>query len=228
MYELLIANRNYSSWSLRPWLLMRARDIPFSEHLLPFPGGDSYAFYRPHTPSGRVPCLRDGEVKVWDSLAIVEYLAERHDGVWAPDPVSRAWSRSAAAEMHSSFGALRDICTMNCGIRVALRERPAALERDIARIDELWNEGLARFGGQYLAGAELTAVDAFYAPVVFRAQTYGLEFSGAAEAWRQRMLAHPAMREWYEAALAESWREEGHEDEARQYGEWTADLRRTA
>ncbi len=228
MYELLIANRNYSSWSLRPWLLMRARNIPFGERLLPFPGGDSYAFYKPHTPSGRVPCLRDGDVTVWDSLAIVEYLAERHEGVWASDSVARAWSRSAAAEMHSSFGALRDICTMNCGIRVALRERPAALERDVARIDELWNEGLARFGGPYLAGREFTGVDAFYAPVVFRAQTYGLEFSGEADAWRQRMLAHPAMREWYDAALSEPWREAGHEDEAKQYGEWTADLRAPA
>ena len=225
MYELVMANKNYSSWSLRPWVLMRARDIPFAERLIPFPGGDSAPTYKPFSPSGRVPCLIDGETKVWDSLAIVEYLAERHSDVWPDDAVARAWSRSVAAEMHSSFVTLRDICTMNCGIRVALREWPAALLRDIARIGEIWNEGLSRFGGPYLAGGEFSGADAFYAPVVFRAQTYDLEFGGEADAYRERMLAHPAMRDWYEAALAETWREQGHEDEARLYGSWTADLR---
>jgi glutathione S-transferase len=228
MYELVIANKNYSSWSLRPWVLMRARGIPFTERLIPFPGGDSYAVYKAHTPSGRVPCLVDDGWKVWDSLAIVEYLAERHPGVWPADAKARAWSRSAAAEMHSSFQTLRDICTMNCGIRVALREKPPALQRDITRIGELWNEGLSRFGGPYLAGDEFTGADAFYAPVAFRGQTYGLTWGGDADAYADRLLAHPAMREWYEAALAEPWREKGHEDEARQYGEWTADLRLAA
>jgi glutathione S-transferase len=225
MYELVMANKNYSSWSLRPWVMMRGRGIAFTEKLIPFPGGDSGPTYKPFSPSGRVPCLIDGEIKVWDSIAIVEYLAEKHEGVWPADHVARAWSRSAAAEMHSSFGTLRDICTMNCGIRVALHERSPALLRDIARIGELWNEGLSRFGGPYLAGGEFSGADAFYAPVVFRAQTYGLEFGGAADAYRARMLAHPAMREWYEAALAEPWREKGHEDEARLHGSWTADLR---
>lgn len=225
MYELVIANKNYSSWSLRPWVLMRARGIPFTERLVPFPGGDSYAVYRQHTPSGRVPCLVDGDLRVWDSLAIVEYLAERHAGVWPADAQARAWSRSASAEMHSSFQTLREICTMNCGIRVALAERPAGLMRDLDRIGELWNEGLARFGGPWLAGSEFTGADAFYAPVVFRGQTYGLEFGGEADAYARRMLAHPAMREWYQAALAEPWREKGHEDEARRFGRWTADLR---
>lgn len=225
MYELVMANKNYSSWSLRPWVLMKARGIPFVERLMPFPGGDSYQFYKAYSPSGRVPCLMDEGWPVWDSLAIIEYLAERHAGVWPADAKARAWARSAAAEMHSSFQALRDVCTMNCGIRVALHERTPALERDLARIGELWSEGLSRFGGPFLAGAEFTGVDAFYAPVVFRAQTYDLEFGGAADAYKERMLNHPALREWYEAALAEPWREEGHEDEARQYGEWTADLR---
>src|SRR5690606_22390038 len=180
MYTLYIGNKNYSSWSLRPWVLMRALSISFEEKLIQFPGGDSYDFFRRVSPNGRVPCLVDGDTPVWDSLAIVEYLAERHASVWASDTRARAWSRSAAAEMHSSFGALRNICGMNCGIRVALRERPPALERDLARIGELWNEGLSRFGGPFLAGGGVTAVDAFYAPVVFRAQTYGLEFGGEA------------------------------------------------
>ncbi|MEX0955572.1 MAG: glutathione S-transferase family protein [Rhizobiaceae bacterium] len=225
MYELVMANKNYSSWSLRPWVLMKARGIAFTERLIPFPGGDSYATYRPHTPSGRVPCLIDDGQPVWDSLAIVEYLAERHPGVWPQDAAARAWSRSAAAEMHTAFQTLRDVCPMNCGVRVKLRERPPMLERDIARIGELWNEGLSRFGGPFLAGAEFTGVDAFFAPVVFRAQSFGLDFGGATAAYVERMLAEPSMREWYEAALAEPWREPGHEAEAVQYGDLTADHR---
>jgi glutathione S-transferase len=226
MYELVIANKNYSSWSLRPWVLMRQLGIAFAERLIPFPGGDSRPTYKPFSPSGRVPCLIDEQIRVWDSLAIVEYLAERHDGVWPADPVARAWARSASAEMHSSFQALRDICTMNCGIRVDVAARQAELSGDLARIGELWSEGLSRFGGPFLAGPGFTGVDAFYAPVCFRARTYGLAFGGAADEYLARMLDLPPMREWYAAALAEPWREKGHEDEARAAGPWTQDLRR--
>jgi glutathione S-transferase len=225
MYELFIGNKNYSSWSLRPWVLLEARGIPFAEKLINFPPGDSYDYFRAYTPSGRVPGLRDGDTVVWDSLAIVEYLAERHPGVWPADAAARAWSRSVAAEMHSSFPALRSVCSMNCGIRVKLHERSPALERDIARIGEIWNEGLSRFGGPFLAGPEFTGADAFYAPVVFRAQTYGLAFGGAADGYVRRMLDLPAMREWYAAALAEPWREAGHEGNLATVGEVTADLR---
>jgi len=225
MYGLVIANKNYSSWSLRPWALMRAREIPFTERLIPFPGGDSYALYKAASPNGRVPCLLDGKLAVWDSLAIVEYLAERHSGVWPSDPKARAWSRSASAEMHSSFATLRTMCPMSCGIRAVLHERPPALERDIARIGELWREGLDRFGGPYLAGRDFTAVDAFFAPVAFRAQSYSLGFGPKADDYARRLLEHPALVEWYAAALAEPWREPGHEDETRRFGTWTADLR---
>ena len=225
MYELVMANKNYSSWSLRPWVLMKAKNIAFTERLIPFPGGDSYEFYRAHSPSGRVPCLIDAGVPVWDSLAIVGYLAERHPGIWPQDAAARAWSRSAAAEMHSSFATLRNVCPMNCGVRVKLREKPPMLERDIARIGELWGEGLTRFGGPFLAGAEFTGVDAFYAPVVFRAQSFGLDFGAGGNGYVRRMLEAPAMREWYQAALAEGWREPGHEAEAIQYGDLTADYR---
>ncbi len=225
MYELVMANKNYSSWSLRPWVLMKARGIAFTERLVPFPGGDSYDYFREHSPSGRVPCLIDGEIVVWDSLAIVEYLAERHPGLWPDDAAARAWARCAAAEMHSSFSTLRDVCPMNCGVRVRLTERPAALERDIARIGELWNEGLSRFGGPYLAGDAFTGVDAFFAPVVYRAQSFDLDFGGQAASYFERMLAEPAMYWWYEAALKESWREPGHEAEVVQYGKLTADYR---
>jgi glutathione S-transferase len=228
MYELLIANKNYSSWSLRPWLLMKTLGIPFREKQIPFPTGPSYSTYRPYSPTGRVPCLIDDGNPVWDSLAIVEYLAERHPGVWPADAKARAWARCASAEMHSSFQALRNMCGMSCGIRVRLHERPEALEKDIARIGELWNEGLSRFGGPWLTGQAFTAVDAFFAPVAFRAQSYGLEFGGAADAYVKRMLEHLPMRDWYEAGLAETWREPGHEEELKQFGTWTADLRAKA
>ncbi|HHZ08846.1 MAG TPA: glutathione S-transferase family protein [Rhizobiales bacterium] len=225
MYELLIANKNYSSWSLRPWVLMSALGIPFRERLVPFPTGPSYATFRPYSPTGRVPCLNDDGLAVWDSLAIVEYLAERHPGVWPADAEARAFARCIAAEMHSGFSSLRSMCGMNCGIRVRLHERPAPLEADIARIGEIWNEGLSRFGGPFLAGDSFTAADAFFAPVVFRALTYGLDFGGASAAYVERMLALPAMRAWYEAALVEPWREPDHEAETLSFGTLAADLR---
>lgn len=226
MYELLITNKNYSSWSLRPWVLLKVLGIPFHENQIPLPDGPSAPIFKKISPSGRVPCLVDDGLAVWDSLAIVEYLAERHPGVWPSDAKARAFARSAAAEMHSSFQALRNMCGMSCGLRVRLHDRPAELEADIARIGELWNQGLDRFGGPFLAGPAFTAVDAFFAPVVFRAQTYDLDFGGGSAAYAARILDLPAMREWYDAALAEPWREAGHEAETRAFGTWTADLRR--
>jgi glutathione S-transferase len=228
VYTLHIANKNYSSWSLRPWVLMKVLGIPFEEVQHPFPSGSSFELFRPFSPSGRVPVLHDGDLKVWDSLAIVEYLAERHPGVWATDPVARAWSRCAAAEMHSSFTTLRDRCTMNVGLRIKLHDMPAALQKDIDRVAELWNEGITRFGGPFLAGNAFTAVDALYAPVVFRAQTYGILSDPVSAEYSKLMLALPAMQDWYQAGLKETWREPNHEDEARATGTWTADLRATA
>jgi glutathione S-transferase len=191
MYELYITNKNYSSWSLRPWVLMRHLEIPFEERLVPLPtdGSDSGPLFRAVSPSGRVPCLREDETVVWDSLAITEYLAERHSGVWPTDPVIRAWARSAAAEMHAGFGALRELCTMSCGIRVRVDDVPPALAQDLARLVALWSDGHARFDGPFLAGAAFTAADAFYAPVAFRIQTYGLEerIGSAAAAYAARL-----------------------------------------
>lgn len=228
MYLLHIANKNYSSWSLRPWILMRELDIPFEERLTPFPTGSSWTLYRPFSPSGRVPCLIDDGWAVWDSLAIAEYLAERHHGVWPVEAKARAWARSAAAEMHSSFTALRNLCPMSCGLRVEPFPMPDALKHDLFRLGDLWNDGLARFGGPFLAGASFTAVDAFFAPVAFRAQSYGLAFEGAAAAYPEQLLALPAMREWYEAGLAETWREPDHEAEVRAAGTIIEDIRASA
>jgi glutathione S-transferase len=224
-YTLITANRNYSSWSLRPWLLMRALGIAFEDRIEPFLRPDNYAAFRAFSPSGQVPVLLDGTRTVWDSLGIVLYLAERHAGVWPVDEDARAWAQSASAEMHGGFGAIRNAYTMNVGVRVAPAPPSDALARQIARLGELWAEGLARFGGPWLAGTAFTAVDAFYAPVAFRVRTYGIDVGEAGAAWVARLLAHPAMREWEDAALAESWREVSHEDELAAAGSLLADYR---
>ncbi|AOM39174.1 glutathione S-transferase family protein [Xenorhabdus hominickii] len=204
MYTLWIANKNYSSWSLRPWVLLKALGIPFNERLSYFEDGkSSYNKFKEFSPTGLVPCLVDGDITIWDSLAIAEYLAEEHVQVWPLDKRARAWARSAAAEMHSSFAALRQICAMNCSIRTELEEITSDLQRDIDRIDALWSEGLTKFGGEWLAGDKFTVVDAFYAPVALRAQSYGLNFSAISQEWIDRMLKHPAMVEWVSAAIKE-------------------------
>jgi glutathione S-transferase len=225
MYVLYIANKNYSSWSLRPWVLMRELAIPFEERLVPFGGGANATEFTSFSPTGKVPCLVDDGRVVWDSLGITEYLAERHQGVWPSAADARAWARCAAAEMHSGFALMRDLCTMSCGIRVAHPEMPEALTREVARLDGLWGEGLDRFGGPFLAGQRFTAVDAFFAPVAFRHQTHAMPLSARSADYCTRLLALAAMQRWYEAALAETWRDPYHEDEARRAGPWLADLR---
>ena len=229
--RLYIANKNYSSWSLRPWVLMKQLGMGFDETLVPF-GPDAAQAFRAFSPTGKVPCLVDGAVTVWDSLSIVEYLAEREPSVWPRDTAARAWARSASAEMHSGFSAVRHYCTMNCGVRVRLHPLPAPQAAELAsqwaRIDALWCEGLERFGGPFLAGSAFTAVDAFYAPVAFRAQTYSPELSAAARAYVQRLLELPAMRQWYQEALIEPWRDEPHEAEVRSLGDILSDGRRSA
>ncbi|MDK2762295.1 MAG: glutathione S-transferase family protein [Sphingopyxis sp.] len=224
MYVLITANRNYSSWSLRPWALMRALDIPFDDRIEPFANLVNYDEFRSFSPTGQVPALIDAGRTVYDSLGITLYLADRHDGVWPFDPDARAWAQCAAAEMHSGFAALRGECTMNVGVRVAPKPASDALHRDIARLRELFAEGLSRFGGPFLAGDRFTAVDAFFAPVAFRIRTYGLDVGGG-QAWVDHVLAHPAMIEWERQALLESWREESHEAELIAAGAITADYR---
>lgn len=229
--RLYIANKNYSSWSLRPWVLMKHSGTAFEEVLVPF-GPDAPQAFRAFSPTGKVPCLVDGNVTVWDSLAIVEYLAEREPAVWPRDDAARAWARSASAEMHAGFAAVRHYCTMNCGVRIRLHPVPTPQAKELAaqwaRIDALWCEGLSRFGGPFLAGSTFTAVDAFYAPVAFRALTYSPELSATAQAYVQRLLELPAMRQWYQEALDERWRDEPHEAEIQSLGEILSDLRRSA
>ena len=231
-YRLFIGNRNYSSWSLRPWVLLRTLGIAFDEEMHVFAPGSNREAFRAFAPNGTVPCLHDeaghdGPTVVWDSLAIVEYLAERHPGVWPADAAARAWARSAAAEMHGGFSALRNQCGMNVGVRVRLHAITPTLAQDIARIDELWCDGLQRFGGPFLAGPAFSAADAFFAPVAFRVRGYDLALSAPATAYAVRLLALPAMREWEAAALAETSREPGHEAEILAAGEIVEDLRAT-
>lgn len=225
MYALYITNKNYSSWSLRPWVLMRTLGIAFEERLVPLPSGDVGATFRQFAPNGRVPCLHDDDVVVWDSLAIVEYLAERHPGVWPENSRARAYARSASAEMHSGFSALRHHCSMSVGQRITLRERPPALSAELARLSRLWTDGLTRFGGPWLAGVTFTAVDAFFAPVAFRLRGYGIALGAVCDDYVARLLALPAMQDWEHAALREPWRDEPHEREISAVAASIVDLR---
>lgn len=228
MYTLIIGNKNYSSWSLRPWLALRMLNIPFVERLEPFVDHGSHETFRAFSPTGRVPLLIDGEVEVWDSLAIVEHVADRHPELWPSGGAARAYARSVSAEMHSGFSTLRNICTMNCGLRVQLHTRPPALEADLARINEIWTTGLSRLGGPFLAGSAFTIADAFFAPVALRLQTYGISLGREADAYAQRLRDLPPMVEWYEAGIAETWREPDHEAEAQAAGTIVSDFRRKA
>jgi len=196
MYTLYIGNKNYSSWSLRPWVLMKMAGIPFREERIALYVEGSHERILGKSPSGRLPCLHDGESIVWDSLAIAEYLAERHPGLWPADAAARGWARSVAAEMHSGFARLRDEFGMNVRLRLKKAPSPAVAE-EIARIVALWREGRERFGrgGVFLCGA-FGIVDAFWCPVAFRFQTYGVAVDGAADGYLKALLALPAMQEW--------------------------------
>jgi glutathione S-transferase len=203
MYTLYIGNRNFSSWSLRSWVLLRQAGIPFREQMVSLYAPDKAARLRAVSPSGRVPCLHDGETVVWDTLAIAEYLAERHPGLWPVEPTARAWARSVAAEMHSGFVDLRNEFGMD--LRLRQTRRPSAgTAADIARIDAIWREGRGRFGGagDFLCGA-FGIVDAFWCPVAFRFQSYGVALAGTSQAYLRSLLALPAMVEWAAGAAQE-------------------------
>lgn len=224
-YTLITANRNYSSWSLRPWVLMTMLGISFEDRLEPFTKPANYEEFRTFSPTGQVPVLIHRGRTIYDSLGITLYLADRHDGVWPTDEAARAWAMCAVTEMHGGFSALRNDCTMNVGVRVKPKPMSDALKRDVARITELWAQGLDSFGGPFLAGPGFTAVDAFFAPVAFRVRTYGLNVGRAGQAWVDHMLMLSPMLAWEKDALTESWREAGHEDELLACGEVISDYR---
>ncbi|KAL3963120.1 hypothetical protein ACCO45_000124 [Purpureocillium lilacinum] len=201
MYALYIGNKRYSSWSMRPWVLLKALDIPFDEKLHFFKPGQAQPEFKAFSPSAKVPCLHDnnsGNVVVWDSLAIAEYLAEQHPA------------------MHSSFAAIRDECSMNVALRIELpRPLSEGLRRDIARLGALFAEGVERFGGPFLAGSSFTAADAFFAPVASRCETYGIRFEDnpKAQGYVDALLAHPAVQAWIQQGIRETEREPYHEED---------------
>ena len=206
MLTLVIANKNYSSWSLRPWVLMRTAGIPFAEQQLSLGAPDFRVRVRTASAAGKVPVLIDDDLTVWDSLAIIEYLAERFPeaGVWPANTAASAHARSACAEMHSGFGALRSQMPMNVCASLPGHGWNVAVQRDIDRICALWAGLRARHGadGPFLCG-RFCAADAFFAPVVFRFNTYAPELPEPAQAYMTAMLALPAMREWAGAAALE-------------------------
>ncbi|MCG2607938.1 glutathione S-transferase family protein [Acinetobacter sp. SM34] len=211
MYQLYIANKNYSSWSMRPWLVLKAFNLPFEEIMLPFPPERNTGTFKQDVlvinPNGKVPVLIDHDLMLWDSLAICEYLAERHPDqhLWPKDVKQRARARCITAEMHSGFTSLRNACGMN--IRASLAEvgkrlwqDDAALHDDVARIEQIWSERPDVNG--FLCG-EFSIADAFYAPVVTRLMTYALPVSESTQQYMHTMLRHPAVKTWMDAALQE-------------------------
>ncbi len=213
MPTLYIGNKNYSSWSMRPWVLLRQAGIPFDEVVVRFDSFDPGSQFKQRvgavSPTGKVPALVDGDVVVWDSLAIAEYLAERHPErqLWPANAAARAEARSVCAEMHAGFGALRTHCTMNIEARLPeagariWREQPA-VQADVARLVAMWQGLLARHGGPLLFGG-FSVADAFYAPVCTRIVTYGLPVPAAVQAYVDRVLALPGVAAWIADALAE-------------------------
>jgi glutathione S-transferase len=201
---LVMGSKNYSSWSLRPWLFLRKVGFEFEERVVYFDAADYRAQIAAFSPSARVPLLIDGELKIWDSLAICEYAAESTQRGLPQDRAARAMARSVAAEMHSSFQTLRNDCPMNVRARDRRVASSAALQSDIARIDTLWSDCRARCGagGAWLFG-EFSLADAMFAPVLFRFQTYGAALSDTASKYLQHGLADPLMRQWQDDSARE-------------------------
>ena len=205
---LLIGNKNYSSWSFRPWIAMKAAGIPFDEVLISLDAADFKRRVLEVSGTGKVPALIDGDIQVWESLAILEHLAERFPeaGLWPADLAARAHARAVSAEMHAGFLPLRRECPMNMWRPVRPHTLSADAQANVTRIDAMWNDCRARFGGDgpFLFG-RFGAADAMYAPVVSRLATYGAEVSEGARAYMDAVMALPAYGEWREAALKEPW-----------------------
>ncbi len=206
--KLVIGNKNYSSWSMRPWVAMKACGIDFEEIFIPlYTGPADKQRLLDVSPAGKVPALIDGDATVWDSLAIVEYLAERFPEarLWPDRREARAYARSISAEMHSGFAALRNECGMNLHRPVKAKPLSDAARADIARVQQIWTDCRTRYGGQgpYLFGA-FSAADAMYAPVVHRFRTYAIDVSPMVRDYMAAMTALPAFAEWTAAGLAET------------------------
>ncbi len=206
--QLIIANKNYSSWSLRPWLAMKVAGIAFEEILISLDAPDFKTRIAAWSNAGKVPVLIDGDIRVWESLAIIEYVAEKFPaaGLWPAPAAARAQARAISAEMHSGFGALRRQLPMNIRRPVKPRSLDAAAAADVSRIDAIWSECRTRFAaaGPFLYGS-FGAADAMYAPVVWRLHTYAVDVSAAARAYMTAVMTLPAAVEWRDAARRETW-----------------------
>ena len=211
---LVLGNKNYSSWSLRPWIAMKVVGSSFDEIVIPLYEPGSREQILTYSPAGKVPVLLDGDHAVWESLAILEYLAEKFPkaGLWPADMRARSHARSVASEMHGGFQALRRHCSMNMWLPVKKRPQPDEVMDDVRRIDELWTDCRARFGkaGPFLFGA-FGAADAMYAPVVARFHNYGIDVGEASRAYMDAVMALPAWVQWRAAALQETWVMRGNE-----------------
>jgi glutathione S-transferase len=204
--KLLIGNRNYSTWSLRPWLVLRHFDIPFEDEVLQLQGEGFRDVLAQRSPSGKVPVLEDGDLVVVETVAIIEYLADRFPdrAIWPADIGQRALARAAAAEMHASFSALRSHAPMNLRASHPGKVSIDSVARDLHRLETLWGGLLARSGGPYLFGA-FTAADAMFAPVATRIRTYALPVSDVAAGYVEAIYSLPAFQEWLALALHEPW-----------------------
>lgn len=206
--HLVIGNKNYSSWSLRPWLAMKVAGIPFDETLVSLEAADFKARVTALSGAGKVPVLIDGEIRAWESLAILEYLAEKFPqaALWPKDAAARAHARAIASEMHAGFQALRNHLPMNVWRPVKVRPLDDGSKANAERIDAIWRDCRTRYaaGGPFLFGA-FGAADAMYAPVIWRFHTYAVEVSAVARAYMDAMMALPAWREWADAARRETW-----------------------
>jgi glutathione S-transferase len=202
---LVIGNKNYSSWSMRPWVALVAFGIPFHEVRVLLDQPDTAARIAEYSGAGRVPVLVAGEMTIWDSLAICEYLAEQFPDLhlWPRDVAARATARSVTAEMHSGFAGLRSAMSMNLRASLPGRGRSAEAQGDIGRVCEIWEQCLARFGHHQFLFGEFSIADAFFAPVVMRFKTYGVPLAPALQAYCDRVRAHPAVARWVREALAE-------------------------
>lgn len=216
--KLVIANKLYSSWSMRPWLVLRASGIPFQELVIPLRTPETKDLISRVSPSGKVPVLVDGDALIWESLAIIEYLSEKFPqlAIWPKDVFARAQARSVANEMHGGFLPIRQALPMNLGKRFRTPDLSDDAKASVARIEQLWHETKSEFGsrGDFLFGA-FSAADAMFAPVVTRFDTYQIPVASGTRAYMATMLNHPAVIEWKAAALAEPWTiddyEAGHE-----------------
>ncbi|MEM8785835.1 MAG: glutathione S-transferase family protein [Pseudomonadota bacterium] len=208
MLHLILANKAYSSWSMRPWLVLRAAGIDFEETVIALGEPDTAARIGAWSPSGLVPALRDGDLTVWDSLAITEYLAERFPdrGIWPSAPSARARARSIAAEMHGGFMPLRQALPMNLRVKGTVPLTDPAVLKAVQRVIDIWTTCLEAGpqGGDFLFGP-FCAADAFYAPVVTRFETYGIEVPPQARRYMDTVLSFPPMQDWWAAAQAEPW-----------------------